>query len=223
MVRGGREIGHHRLQLRLKPVVAERLAAQSGAAHRSAPQRQMGSRITEGDDPLVLDRLEGQTTSSDPVLPPRKHPRDLHDAVFRKLGRCAPDRVVIDDGLQHEGVVAVEPVREPARLGPGVEPSRPLGQRRHMPVERATLRPEGGVVDEPITNILVENLIEDRVGPRLRTGGNRCQAPDTHDQRQTEPSPAEQAATNRVRSRRQEASQADSQEDSFVLLLPPVS
>ena len=159
----------------------------------------MGSRVAEDGDQLVLDRLEGQTASGDPVLPPRKHPRDLHDAVFRKLGRRALYRVVIDDGLQHKGVVAVEPVREPARLGPGVEPSRPLGQRRHMPVERATPRLERRVIDEPVTDIPVENLIEDAVGPRLGTSGNRCQAPDADDERQTQPGPAEQGGDDATR------------------------
>ena len=194
MERGGRKIGHHRLQLRLEPVAAERFAAEPRAADRPAPQRQMGPRIAKQRRPARPRSPAGSEDVRRSGAPAPRRPPGICMTLFSGNSvDSTPDRVVIDNGLQHEGVVTVEPVREPARLGPGVEPSRPIGQRLHMPVERATLHPKRRVVDEPVTDILVENLVEDSVGGVLARR-NRHHAREPENQCQREPRPLEQGA-----------------------------
>src|SRR5581483_8166398 len=79
---------------------------------------------------------------------------------MRPLG----DWIVLDDGLKHDGVVGVDPERHLTLARLIVD--RDGAERAHEAVEAAALSSQGAVVDQPIADVDVEQLIV-RVAPDL--------------------------------------------------------
>src|SRR6185295_2855133 len=96
-------------QLLLDPGRDEGLAAQPAAAGGAAPERQEHARIVEAGQDRLLDLIEGDRPARDAMLKPLERAWNLADALFRIVGGAPGYRIVIDDGLQHQGVIGVEP------------------------------------------------------------------------------------------------------------------
>jgi hypothetical protein len=88
-----------------------------------------------------------------------EHAGNLADAVGRVRGRASADRVAVDDGLQHEAVVGVQPERDLPLARPRVGALH-AGERRQVAIEFRAIAPERPVVDVPVADVEVEQLIE---------------------------------------------------------------
>ena len=83
---------------------------------------------------------------------------NLPDAVLGIVRRATLNRVAIDDGPQHEGVVGIQPERQ---LSIARQPGDIRGaQLADVSVEFRPVAPECPVVDEAVAHVKVEQLIE---------------------------------------------------------------
>ena len=155
--RAGQALLRHFLELRFQPPRRERRASQTAAAERAAAERQVDAGVLKARQNRLLDLIERQRTSGHPMRQPLERTWNLADAVRRVLRRSLGYRVVIDDRLQDDRVVSVQPERE--LLVARCRLDRHAGQRPDVGVEFRALELERSIIDEAIANVRVENFI----------------------------------------------------------------
>ena len=84
----------------------------------------------------------------------------------------AANRIAADDGLQDEGVVGIHPERHLRFSRPRLVGRRRDVERRHVSIERSARRLQRAIVDQPVADVDVENLIE-RAVERIAAGRRR--------------------------------------------------
>ncbi len=170
MLLRGHELGRRLGELGLEPVGGVGLAAQPSAPGRAHAEREVDTRIRELGQDRLFDLVQRDAPACGPELPLVERALDLADAVGRVVLRAAANWIAVDDGLQHERVVRVQPEREALVARPAVEGGLRHVQRRDIPIERGARLLQGVVVDEPVANVQLEDLIEravQRAGGRL--------------------------------------------------------
>src|SRR6185436_19624847 len=151
-------------------------AAQPAAAGGAAAEREEDARIVEAGEDRLLDLIEGDRAAGDAVRQPLERAGNLPDALRRIGARPSGNRIVIDDGFQHEGVVRVEPERDLLLARHLVDRSRALlGDEA---VELAPFGFEGAIVRIPVPDVEIEQLIE---GLLARAVGQRFLCGRRHD------------------------------------------
>src|SRR4051812_39890229 len=128
------------------------LAAQAAAADGAAAEREEQPRILEPGQDRLLDLVERQRASGSTERGPIEGAGDLFDGALQ--------RIVVDHRLQHERVVGVHPERfllpwRPSLVGRGGHV-----ERGDVAIETAALRFQRSVVDEAVTHVDVEDLVE---------------------------------------------------------------
>ena len=112
----------------------------------------------------ITSRSSASSVSGAPagaMRAPLERAGDLADAVGRILLRLAPNRIVINHGPKHEGVIGVDPEGELTSRLPGLDGvGTGVGQRLHVTIEAAALTLQRAVIDEAVAYVDVENLVE---------------------------------------------------------------
>src|SRR6185295_11766840 len=135
-----------------------RFASQTSAADRATAESQVQSRLFELGQYGLLDLVQRQASTGCAMLHLLERAWDLSDTVAGIALAGTLDRIVVDDGLQDEGVVRVHPECHLLLARPALVDVRSHVQRRRIPVEPSAIRPKRPIVDEPITNVQVEDL-----------------------------------------------------------------
>ena len=162
-----RELGGDTLQLLLQPTAGERLAAQSPAADGSAPDGEIHAGIAEATEDFSL------ITSSVTVRPATRWVvRSKAPGIWRTLfdGTRATYRQPDTGRLpsEHERVVRVQPERHLLVARPAVE--RRALERRQIGIQGTPVALQGPVVDEPVTNVQLEQWSSGRCTPSWADG-----------------------------------------------------
>src|SRR5207247_399106 len=145
-------------QLRFETRLRIRLASQSASANRSAAKREKDARIVEAGQNRLFDLVERDHAAGQSVLKALERPWDLPDAVRRIVPAPLRNRVALDDRLQDDGVVRVQPEGHLLFAGGTVDGC--ASQRGDIAVEPTGLGLEGPVVHEAVPDVDVEELVE---------------------------------------------------------------
>ena len=162
------------LELLVDRFRAECLAAKPSAADSPPPEREVHARVVELRQHGGFDLVERHLLPRDRVRRPFERAGNLPDAVRRILLCRSTNRIVIDDRLQHERVVRVQPERllliaAPLRIA---RRDRRRVQRRDVAAQPRAIALQRPVVNQPITHVQIEQRIERHV-KRFEVG-RRC-------------------------------------------------
>ena len=119
-----------------------------------------------GEDRL-LDLIERQRPAGDMMLQPLERAGNLPNAFRRVLGRAFLDRIMIDHRLQHEGVVRIQPERQPLLARRLVDRLR--RKAADEPIELRAFELERAVIHVAVTHVEIQDLIE-RLAMRVERG-----------------------------------------------------
>ncbi len=97
---------------------------------------------------------------------------NLADAVDGNSAARAADRIAVDDRLQHERVVGVDPVGDLLLARPRIVGRGRDVERRDIAIEPRPIALQRAIVDEPVAHVEIEQPIERRM-QRLDVAGRR--------------------------------------------------
>ena len=106
----------------------------------------------------LLDPVERKGLSSDPVGNAVEGAGNLSNAVRRVVASPLGNRVVVGNDLEDDGIVRVQPKRDLLIPRSGLEGN--IRQRGDIAVKVRAASPERPVVDKPVANVHVQDLIE---------------------------------------------------------------
>ena len=138
----------------------EGLAAQPAAADGAAAERKKDARVSERGENRLLDLIEGDAAPAHAVRT-LERTRNLPDAAAPDNPATVPDRIAVDDRLQHDRVVGVQPERHlfVTRRGRDVRAASELTNS-----SSARDRLERPVIHEAVANVQVERSRRQRAG-----------------------------------------------------------
>src|SRR3982750_868291 len=128
------------------------LAAQAAAADGAAAEREEQPRILEPGQDRLLDLVERHRASGRTEGVAIEGTGDLLDGGLQ--------RIVVDHRLQHERVVGVHPEGDLLPVRPPLVSRRRHVERRDVAIETAALAFERAIVDEAVTHVDIEDLVE---------------------------------------------------------------
>ena len=191
-------------QLRVERRRHKRRAAKTSAANRPSADREVETGIVEAGQDGLLDLIERQLAAADPMRQAFEGARDLPQALCWIRRRLSVDRIVVDNRLQDERVVGIQPERDLIVSGQLVRDCAvELG---NVPIELAAINLQRMVVDEPVTDVGIENLIENHPPGGIRRNVLRTRSSDQQESTQaggyrTEPAAHASDYTRCVRKR----------------------